>query len=167
MYGDRAEDFLKVFPSATQAEATESQRALSRVPTFAWQSHAWAEAQSKSGKSKVYLYFFNRVAPGTPEQTKYGAHHTGEVPYALNTLSMWDRPFEPADRKLADEMSSYWANFAKTGNPNGKGLPPWPAYSPSSPHSMEMSTDLRAIPTPDQARFGFFDAFYASRRAQR
>ncbi len=167
MYGDRAEDFLKVFPSATQAETTESQRALSRIPTFAWQSHAWAEAQSKSAKSKVYLYFFNRTAPGTPEQTKYGAHHTGEVPYALNTLAKWDRPFEPADRKLADEMSSYWVNFAKTGNPNGKGLPAWPAYSPASPQSMEMSTDLRAIPTPDQARFGFFDAFYSSRRAQR
>jgi para-nitrobenzyl esterase len=167
MYGEHAEDFLKAFPSTTQAETTESQRALSRIPTFAWQSHAWADAQSKSAKSKVYLYFFNRVAPGTPEQTKYGAHHTGEVPYALNTLAMWDRPFEPADRKLADDMSSYWVNFAKTGNPDGKGLPAWPAYSPSTPQSMEMSPDLRAIPTPDQARFGFFDAFYASRRAQR
>ncbi|HVY93240.1 MAG TPA: carboxylesterase family protein, partial [Bryobacteraceae bacterium] len=167
MYGDRAEEFLKLFPASTPAEAAESQHALSRIPTFAWQSHAWAEAQSKSGKAKVYLYFFNRVAPGTPEQTKYGAHHTGEVPYALNTLYKWDRPFEPADHKLADEMSNYWVNFAKTGNPNGKGLPAWPAYSPAKPESMELSTNVHAISTPEQARFAFFDAFYASRRAQR
>jgi para-nitrobenzyl esterase len=57
--------------------------------------------------------------------------------------------------------------FAKTGNPNGKGLPAWPAYSPASPQSMEMSTDLHAIPTPDQTRFAFFDAFYGNRPAQR
>jgi para-nitrobenzyl esterase len=167
LYGDRAEEFLKAFPSGTQAEATESQRALSRIPTFAWQSHAWAEAQSRSGKSKIYLYFFDRTAPGTPEQTKYGAHHTGEVPYALNTLAMWDRPFEAADRKLADEMSSYWVNFARTGNPNGKALPAWPAYSSIHPQSMELSTNVHAIPTPDEARFTFFDSFYAGRRAQR
>jgi para-nitrobenzyl esterase len=120
--------------------------------------------QNKSGKSKIYLYVFDRTAPGAPEQVKYGAFHSGEIAYALNTLDMWKRPWEPADRKLSGQMSGYWVNFARTGNPNGAGLPEWPAYSPADERLLKLGEAVEAIDMPYKAELDFFDAFAASKR---
>jgi para-nitrobenzyl esterase len=163
-YGDLAGDFLKVFPASTDQEAAASARAASRDQMFAWQSREWARMQNKSGKSKIYLYVFDRTAPGAPEQVKYGAFHSGEIAYALNTLDMWKRPWEPADRKLSGQMSGHWVNFARTGNPNGAGLPEWPAYSPADERLLKLGEAVEAIAMPYKAELDFFDAFAASKR---
>jgi para-nitrobenzyl esterase len=63
--------------------------------------------------------------PG-PDAQRFGAFHPSEVPYALNILYRSNRSFTEADRRIADLMSSCWANFSTSGDPNGKGLPPWP-----------------------------------------
>lgn len=78
---------------------------------------------------------------------QYGAFHTSEVPYVLNTLSMSDRPYTDADRKIADILSSHWTNFARTGNPNGSGLPEWPAASATNTKTMVLGDKPGAIPT--------------------
>ena len=158
-YGDLADAFLKAFPAATDEETAKSQKALGRDQLFAWQGRAWARSQSKTGKSKVFVYYFDRTAPGTPEQTKYGAFHSGEIAFALNTLARWDRPWTDVDRKLEAEMSSYWVKFAKTGDPNAPGLPHWPAYSTGNERAMRLGQDIQAIPIPDQAQLDFFDRF--------
>jgi para-nitrobenzyl esterase len=85
----------------------------------------WAELQIAKGKSPVYMYFFDHTPPGEPN---YGAFHSAEFGYALHTLKFWDKPFTQTDYDLQETMSSYWVNFARTGNPNGENLPEWEAF---------------------------------------
>jgi para-nitrobenzyl esterase len=165
-YGDLAIQFLKVFPAESDQAAAASQKAASRDQIFAWQGRTWARMQSKTGKSKVFLYYFDRVPPGTPEQNRYGAFHSAEIAYALDTLSKWARPWEAADRNLANIMSTYWVNFARTGDPNGGGLPMWPAYSRSDGRSMRLGDTFGPIPVPDKAELDFFDLYYPRSRAR-
>jgi para-nitrobenzyl esterase len=165
-YGDLAGQFLKVFPADNDQAAAASQKAASRDQIFAWQSRMWARMQIKSGKSKVFLYYFDRVPSGTPEQTRFGAFHSAEIAYALDTLSKWDRPWEAADRKLANDMSTYWVNFARTGDPNGGGLPPWPAYGPGDERSMRLGETPGPISVPDKAQLDFFDLYNARPRGR-
>lgn len=158
-FGPLADEFLKAFPAGTGAEAAGSQRALTRDQLFGWQGRTWARAQAKTGKSKVFLYYFDRTAPGTSAQTQYGAFHSGEIAYALNTLDRWQRPWTDADRKLSNEMCTYWVNYAKNGDPNGPGVPKWPVYSRNNERALELGEAIRPIPIPDGPRLDFFDRY--------
>ena len=104
--------------------------------------------------------------PG-PDVAKYGAFHTSEVPYAMNTLSMSDRPFSPGDYKIENILSSYWANFIKTGNPNGPGLPYRPSASERPAMMMEVGDNFAPIPVASStARFEFMKRFLTSKPRQ-
>ena len=146
-YGDRADRFLKLYPASNDEEArvsgNESARDRQRVTTL-----AWAE------KTDAYVYYWNHALPG-PDAGKYGAFHTSEVPYVLNTLGKSDRPFTTEDRKIADLVSSYWVNFATSGNPNGKGLPHWPSVGEQPDMVMELGDKTGAIPAASPARLEF------------
>lgn len=102
---------------------------LGRDESFGVQVHTWAKTQNLRGKAPVYVYNFNRAVPGYDESTRFGAFHTGEVPYAYANLHTVNRPFEAVDAILSQKMSSYWVNFTKTGNPNGAGLEVWPTFN--------------------------------------
>ncbi|GAB3170825.1 carboxylesterase/lipase family protein [Telluribacter humicola] len=154
-YGADAPTFLKYYPAGTDEEASKSQLNLSRDQTFGTQNYIWANVQATQNKSKVYVYRFTRIVPATGEYVKYGAFHTGEVPYTYDNLKFVDRPWEPVDRELAQTMSTYWANFIKTGNPNGKGVPAWPAYTIKEKQIMELGKKPEAKPIPDQAALDF------------
>ena len=156
-YGDQAQTFLQLYPGNTDAEAAASQTKISRDISFGAQNYRWANIQSAQNK-KVYVYRFTRKLPATGEYARYGAFHTGEVAYAYDNLKFIDhqlRPLEPADTELANVMSTYWANFVKTGNPNGKGLPNWPAYSTADKRIMELDTQPKAKSIPDGAALDF------------
>ena len=128
-YGTDAQNFLGFYPASNDSEAAASQLKLSRDMIFGVQNYTWANVQSEQGRSKVYVYRFTRKLPATGEYVKYGAFHTGEVPYAYDNLKFVNRPWEAVDQELANIMSSYWVNFIKTGDPNGKGLPEWLPYN--------------------------------------
>jgi para-nitrobenzyl esterase len=119
------------------------------------QNYCWVNVQSAKNKAKVYLYRFTRRMPATEDFKKYGAFHTGEVGYVFNNLKFLNRPFEPVDQQLADTMSSYWVNFAKSGNPNGNGLPQWPAYNTVSSKVMLLGEKPAAISLPDKTALDF------------
>lgn len=152
-YGELAPEYLELFPANNEAEVQNSMK-LSSVLSFGWQNYTWVKMQTETGKNKAYLYYFTHVPPGEPN---YGAFHSAEFGYALNTLKLWDRPFTETDWKLADLMSSYWVNFARTGNPNGEGIPNWPAFDPSSPQIIEFSDEVKSAPLPFREQLEFFD----------
>jgi para-nitrobenzyl esterase len=156
-YGDLADEFLKVFPAGSDDEAAKSQKLLS-VLSFGWQNYCWASLQSKTGKHKAYLYYFNHVPPGLPN---YGAFHSAEFGYALKTLKYWNRPFEPWDHQLSEMMSSYWVNFAATGNPNGEGLPEWPAFETATIRVMQFGEKVETISLPFQSQLNFLGRYQA------
>jgi len=153
-FNDRADAFLKLYLAATDEEAAQMSNAAARDQARA-NLYLWAMKRAQAAKSKIFTYFFTHPLPG-PDIDKYGAFHTSEVPYVFNSLGRSDRPFTAADRKLADTISSYWANFARTGDPNGKGLPQWPAVSPSSAMAMELGDQVRPIPVAAPAQLDFY-----------
>ncbi len=153
-YGNRAEEFLKLYPVESDAAAGSAEKAADRdrgVVSLA----AWAEEREKTAKSKTYLYFFARAIPW-PQHPEFGAFHTGEVPYIFRNLKKLERPWEPADRKLADIVSSYWVNFAATGDPNREGLPIWPAFDSKEPRLMRLDAASAAMGLPELAKRDLF-----------
>ena len=73
-------------------------------------------------------------------------------------------PWRAEDRRISDLMSSYWTNFAKTGDPNGPGLPRWPAYGGANNSPvMHFSAESQAIPARRHARYEFLDALWAQK----
>jgi len=151
-YGDRAEAFLKLYPAETADQAGAAQAASSRDQALV-SMYLWAREREKTSKTRTYLYLWHHALPG-PDAARFGAFHTSEVPYVMNTLSMSDRPFVDADHEIADMLSSYWANFAANGDPNGKGLPSWPAVG-EEPEVMELgdkTTPIRPQAAPRSTR---------------
>ena len=113
--------------------------------TLAWASRLFAERQTELGK-RAYWYFFTHEPPREPGVRDLKATHAAEIPYVFHNLAAprvipdLSSPRLAAaserDRALADEISSYWVDFAKTGDPNEKNLPVWPRFQDrnSAPH---------------------------------
>lgn len=154
-YGADAPTFLKYFPAINAEQAIRSQVKLSRDMIFAASGFKWAIVQSSKGKAPIYVYYFSRKLPATPDFVKYGAFHTGEVAYVMDNLKFLHRPWEAADHQLAAAMSNYWINFIKFGNPNGKGLPVWPKFNTKTYTAMVFDKKVAAGQVPDKDELQF------------
>ena len=161
-YGPHADAILSVYPHSTDAEAAKSQKGLSRESTFSWSTWTWARMQTKQGKGKAYIYYYDHHAPEAD-----GSGHGSDVPYAFQTLSggRGGAP-KPEDIKLSEIISSYWVNFAKTGNPNGPGLPKWPAFSENDQQAMVFEATPSAKPVPNLDKIKKFDSYISWRREE-
>jgi len=163
-YGDLQGQFLKLYPAATDEQARAAQNE-SVVDSMRASMYLWAVNRGKTAKTKVFTYFWEHTLPG-PDADKYGAFHTSEVPYVMNALAMSDRPFTDADHRIAEAISSYWANFIGTGDPNGKGLAQWPATAEQPGATMEIGDKDGPIPVASSKdRLAFFEAFFARPRS--
>jgi para-nitrobenzyl esterase len=163
-YGDRADAILAAYPHATDAEATRSAKDLFRDSTFAWPTWAWARLQSQHGKGKAFLYYFDHRTPQSPN----GANHAAELGYVFGTLGAGPGQAAPApaDESLSELIMSYWTNFAKTGDPNGQGLPAWPALTKADQRVMYFDGQSGAQPLPNAKQLEALGAYFAWRRGQ-
>ncbi|SRR6266702_3662576 len=153
-----------LYPTNTPAEMLRSELNLYADDGFNYPMWKWAELHGHDG-SPVYYYLFGRVLPSLPDQSykgipreQIGAFHGDEVPYAFGNLDLVNGALDGAPRKgrweeadytLSRTMLSYWANFVKTGNPNGPELPNWPRYADSTGNVL-MHFDTRTEARPDE-----------------
>lgn len=155
-YGSNTKQILTFYPANTDEEAGMSRKRIVRDSQFGIQNYTWANVHAKESSHPVYLYRFARKLPATGNYIKYGAFHTGEVAYAYGNLRFVNRcPWQAVDYALEKTMSSYWANFVSTGNPNGQDLAEWPAYNTKNNMTMILGENPVAKSLPDKKSLDF------------
>jgi para-nitrobenzyl esterase len=160
-YGPKADAFLGAYPAATDAEARAAAAAADGDSFIAFGTWKWLELQRRTGGCPTYRYAFDQalpLPPGAPAGTEPRAPHSGEIEYVFRVLSSKGLPWRDEDRAVSELMASYWTNFAKTGDPNGPGLPVWPRYTEAGGNPvMHLSARPGASPDALRARYLFLD----------
>jgi para-nitrobenzyl esterase len=178
-YGDKAEPVLKAYAASTTDEVYQAADHLASARFIAYGTWKWAELQMKTGGKPVYRYLYARPRPaylGMPGETApaarrggnagrgagaqrpqgpRGAAHSAEIQYAMGNLDLDQRySWEPADYQVSKTMQAYFVNFIKTFNPNGPGLPEWPAYRVDNNYQrMRIDVKSQAEPEGDRDRY--------------
>jgi para-nitrobenzyl esterase len=184
-FGDRAAEAAKLFPTSTQEEAVQSLTDLASDRFIGFSTWKWLDVHAKTSGKPVYRYLYARPRPPTveagvtpnlaggvtrggntpPPPPAKGAVHSAEIEYALGNLAT--NPvfaWTDEDRAVSRTMQAYFENFIKTGNPNGQGLPQWPAgnVGPNGEvQRIRIDVETKAEPEP-RARYLFEDAFYSA-----
>ncbi len=164
-YGKFAEDLIKAYPIGSNS-VPKTARDLTRDAAFGWHTWAWARLQAQTGKSKVFYYYFDQH-PEYPEgspRVGYGMTHGADVAYVFQHLNLTNPQTTKADLEISDAVSTYWVNFAKRGNPNGEGVPAWPAFSDSNPQVMYFNQTPHSGPVPSAESLKSLDGYFAWRR---
>lgn len=167
-FGPAADAILKAYPATSDAEAIESAAALASDTFIGYSTWKWIQVHAVTG-APVYRFSFDRtmpIAPGTmvngiaATSADIGARHAGEIEYVFGTLDSVPKvTWAGEDRTLSDRMMSYWSNFARTGNPNGQGLPQWPAYNAVTGDGvLHLDTTIAAKKDAFRARYEALDA---------
>jgi len=156
-------EFNEVYPVKTEADIAEAMLGLGRDTTFTLEMRTWARMVTAGGKN-AFLYQFTHVPPG-PEAKYRGAYHASEIGYVFGNLRNPAFAYADADRKLSETMSEYWINFAKTGNPNGKGLPAWTAYDATTEPYLELGIPMQVKHHLLKAQLDFLELAQQRRRA--
>ena len=159
--------------AAKAAFDPEGDKEFAEVQTKLNTDWVWGEPARFTAKSFVaagepaYLYQFGYVPAAMRERARYGAGHGSEVSYVFGSLNSRRGATEPTaeEKMLAQIMNAYWTNFAKTGNPNGDGLPVWPQYNPQSEEMLDVELDGKVIgkKDPRKARFDVIEKAFKSR----
>jgi para-nitrobenzyl esterase len=164
-YGPFADRLLAMYP-VTKDSVPRSARNLTRDAAFGWQTWAWATLQSRTGKSKIFYYYFDQHAPhpaGSPN-ADHGTPHGVDVPYVFQTLDRSKPQTTAADLAISELMSTYWTNFAKHGNPNGSGVPAWPEFTDANRQVMYFHDEAHPGPVPGAEPLAVLDEYFAWRR---
>jgi para-nitrobenzyl esterase len=183
LYGDRATDALKVYASSTPDDVWQVATDLASDRFIAYSTWKWAYLHGKTGEKPVYRYLYAHPRPqtnaaatsatsgaGAPARPAgpRGAVHAAEIEYAMGNLAS-NKVFAwtSDDYKLSEVMHAFFANFVKTGNPNGPGVPQWPAAN-SGPvvQLMRLDVDSHAEPERTRERYLFLDTLYRTDRTR-
>ena len=157
---------LAAYPYKTDQEARQARADLERDLRFGWDMWTWARLEAATGKQKVFYYHFSQRPPFPPDSiyADWGASHYAELWYMSDHLDQNAWPWRAADRTLADAMAAYWTNFAKTGDPNGAGLPRWPAFTGADESVQYLGEPIATNGIPDRRTLDAVDAVYAAVR---
>ncbi|MET3127781.1 para-nitrobenzyl esterase [Arcicella rosea] len=150
LFGTMKEEAQKVFAPDTSRSFPEILSMVNTDKVWAEPARFTANAITKKG-NKAYIYLFSYVPEAMKARARFGAPHASEIAYVFNNLNArWGNPKTlPEDEEVAKLMNTYWANFAKTGNPNGAGLPEWPAYDIKGNKLIDFQSDGKAVGKPD------------------
>jgi para-nitrobenzyl esterase len=163
-FPDHADEAIKVYAANDDAEAV---RVLSdlRADTFiAYSTWRWIEAQVSTGTKPVYRFRFDLAPPADPNHLGgLAAYHSSEIPYVFGDLDLLQGfAWRPEDHALSDQMEQYWTNFARSGDPNGPGLPQWPVYGAASGWEvMHLSPQSAAEPDKNRPRDLFLESVWS------
>lgn len=185
-FGDSADEALQLYPASTQEELLQSGTDLSGDTFTGYSTWKWSELQAQTGLHPVYRYLYHHPRPPMrpemghaiaglaggivrepdattpPPPPPRGAVHSAEIEYAMGNLETnLVYAWTPEDYAVSELFQEYYANFIKTGNPNGKNLPEWPPLN-NDPAVPVMQLDVVSRMTPEQRRerFLFLDKFY-------
>lgn len=167
-YGQGATELQWLYAKEQAISPGLAQREIATDVFMAWSMRRWAALNHAMG-APSYLYFMEQPTPAfalyTPDQPALdlpdgprsaGAYHSGDLAYVFGNTQLVGLDWEPADHLLANLMADYWTNFAKTGNPNGQGLPQWPAYD-AQHKTMVLATPTRVEDGVRRAKLDLFD----------
>jgi para-nitrobenzyl esterase len=164
-YGKFAGELLKAYPPGSKV-VERSGRNLLRDAAFGWHNWTWARLQNRTGKSKVYYYFFDQHPdyPADSERAGYGSPHAQDVSYVFLHLDPKDPKLDRSDFAISEAMANYWVNFARRADPNGDGLPKWPSFNEHDPRVMYFNKTPHLGPVPSLNSLKVLDAYFAWRR---
>jgi para-nitrobenzyl esterase len=161
-FGPHASEFLHLYPARTHEEAKRSTQDYNGDDFIAFSTWKWLEMQKATGKQVVYRYRFDLSLPARDNSEGLGAYHSAEIEYVFGQLESKRLPWRAEDRALSEQIQKYWTNFARTGNPNGPGLPHWPAYVPQEGwQTMHLNAPSQAQKDDLRARYEFLDRVWA------
>ena len=163
-YESDAVELLKLYPAASDEQAERSAQDLAGDRFIAFATWKWLEMQAATGNSPLFRYEFDDAPPAPADASvasaaaPRGAYHSAEIEFVFETLASKHLPWRRQDKALSDLISSYWTNFAKSGDPNGAGLPSWPAYTREGSYPvLHLDAKSHAAPDEHRARYEFLD----------
>ncbi|MFL5742382.1 MAG: carboxylesterase/lipase family protein [Flavisolibacter sp.] len=155
LYGNRADQLLQVYAANNDDEVKSVATALAGDRFIGFSTWRWSDLQSNTGGKPVYRYFYEKARPatvGSKSPANQGAVHSSEIEYAMGNLST-NKVFAwtPDDYTVSKTIQNYFANFIKTGNPNGAGLPQWPEINGKNPVPV-MHINVHSAVEPEKYR---------------
>ena len=157
--GEHGERFVAAYEAdARESTATATQQMMSDL-LFAWEMRTWSRLATAAG-NRAWLYLFNHAPPFAEYGRSLGAFHAAEIPYVFGNTAFGNvpMPWEDVDHRVSELTQAFWVNFAKTGDPNGDGLPEWPAYDSDSDIAFELDADPRPLPRLRKEKLDAHDA---------
>ncbi len=154
LLGGEAERYLTLYPAGDEQETTASFNQLLSVCWFAYSHYDWSRWLTQQGRP-VYEYCF------TKQNGAISDWHSGEMVYAYGNVFRSPRNYGEDDIKLSESMLRYWANFARTGDPNGESLPRWPTVAEAPGQVLNFDTVVQMVEDPYLKIYEIVDDYQA------